>query len=173
MKVKGSHALNADKGTIWAMLNDPEVLTKITPGVSKLERIEGNKFIAISDVKIGPVRGSFEGNMEINNRVENEKMTVVLDQKSVMGNAIAEIGMTLVSIDDGKTEIRYEGKAKLSGKLASMGQRILGGVVNTLSKEFFRELERELRKDEAVEIEEKEKLSILEKIIQFFKNLFK
>ena len=172
MKVKGSHALDADKMTIWAMLIDPEVLTKITPGVSKLERIEGDKFTAISDVKIGPVRGTFEGNMEIKDRVENEKMTVVLDQKSMMGNAIAEIGMTLISLDDGKTEIKYEGVAKLSGKLASMGQRILGGVVSSLSKEFFKELEKELRKDEVV-VEEKEKLSIFEKIVQFFKKLFK
>ena len=172
MKVKGSHALDADKMTIWAMLIDPDVLTKITPGVSKLERIEGDKFIAISDVKIGPVRGTFKGNMELKDRVENEKMIVVLDQKSMMGNAIAEIGMTLISLDDGKTEIKYEGEAKLSGKLASMGQRILGGVVSSLSKEFFKELEKELRKDEVV-VEEKEKLSILEKIVQFFKNLFK
>ena len=173
MKIKGSHTLDTDKKTIWEMLIDPAVLAEITPGVSKLERIEGDKFIAVSDVKIGPVRGTFQGNMILKNKIENEKMTVVFDQKSNMGNAIAEIVMSLNTLEDGKTEISYEGDAKLSGRLASMGQRITGGVISTLSKEFFKELEKELIREGKVVVEKEEKISLWQKIIEFFSNLFR
>ena len=47
--------------------------------------------------------------------------------------------------ENGKTtEIDYKGDAKLSGRLAMMGQRIIGGVINSLSKQFFDALDKEI-----------------------------
>ena len=53
-----------------------------------------------------------------------------------MGNAVAEVAMKLIS-EEGGTRIEYEGTARISGMLARMGQRIIGGVVTTLVKQFF------------------------------------
>lgn len=172
MKIKGSHTLETGKQMVWRMLVDPDVLASITPGVSKLERIEGDQFYAISDVKIGPVKGTFKGNLSLENKVENEKMTVVVDQKSNMGNAVANIELTLHEIEAGTTEIQYEGSAKLSGRLASMGQRILGGVINTLSKEFFIELENTIIIKSDLEVELRKKPSWWQRIMQFIRILF-
>ena len=172
MKIKGSHTLESGKEEVWKMLVDPEVLASITPGVSELERIEGNQFYAISDVKIGPVKGTFKGNLSLENIVENEKMTVKVDQKSNMGNAVASINLTLNEIQDGTTEIQYEGKAKLSGRLASMGQRILGGVINTLSKEFFLELENAILTTSDEEATPRKKPSWWQKLIQIIRHMF-
>ena len=172
MKIKGSHTLDAEKQMVWNMLIDSRVLALITPGVSKLERIEGDQYYAISDVKIGPIKGTFKGNFSLENKIENEKMTVRLDQKSNMGNAVADIDLTLHEIGAGTTEIKYEGKAKLSGRLASMGQRVVGGVINTLSKEFFFELENEILRTSKPEATLKKKPSWWKRIVQFLRYLF-
>ena len=144
MKIKGNTIVNASSDKIWNLLNDSEVLARITPGVTKLERIEGDKFNAISEVKIGPVKGKFEGLMELMDKVDEKGMKVVLDQKSKIGNAIATITMEMKPTADGKTEIHYSGEAKMSGMLARMGQRIMGGVITTLSRQFFEALEKEV-----------------------------
>ncbi len=144
MKIKGKTIVNADAAKIWKLLNDPTILARITPGVSKLERIEGDKFTAISEVKIGPVKGKFEGEMELMDKEVEKGMKVVLDQKSKIGNTVATISMEMKPTEDGKTEIIYSGEAKMSGMLARMGQRIMGGVISTLSKQFFSELEKEI-----------------------------
>ncbi len=149
MNVKGKHILQADVATIWPMLQDEEVLARISPGVSKVEKVGDDQFRAISDISIGPVRGSFEGDLALMDKVEHETMTLTLSQKSKIGNATATIVMNLNPLSDVQTEIKYNGSAKVSGRLATMGQRILGGVISTLSKQVFKELEKVIEERQA------------------------
>ena len=41
--------------------------------------------------------------------------------------------------------LQFDGDVKLTGLLASLGQRVLVGVTNTLSKDFFLNMEKELQ----------------------------
>lgn len=141
MNIKGEHILDEEVSKIWPLLQDQEVLARIAPGISRIEKVSEDNFKAISDISIGPVRGSFEGELSLTDKVEQEKMTLILEQKSKIGNAQATIVMHLASLDNDQTKIIYNGKAKVSGRLATMGQRILGGVISTLSKQVFKELE--------------------------------
>lgn len=145
MKIKGKHVLPTDISTLWPMLQDEEVLARISPGVSNIEKLGEDQYKAISEVSIGPVRGSFEGNLTLKDKVEHETMTLVLEQKSKIGNAEATIVMNLTEEVDGQSLLSYTGSAKMSGKLATMGQRIIGGVINTLSKQVFKELEKVIK----------------------------
>ncbi len=147
MTISGYHKFDASPSALWKMLNDPDVLAKITPGIKSLESIGKDEYKAISEVRIGPVSGSFEGTLSLKDKVENTSTTVVIDQKSKIGNVSAEITLILEVEGDKTTTIKYEGNAKLSGMLASMGQRIVGGVVSTLSKQFFTSLEQSLEKN--------------------------
>ncbi len=147
MKITGNQSINASPDIIWSKILDPRVMEKITPGIEELEIISEDHYTAISKIKIGPVKGAFKGELTIKDKVENESCVVVLDQKSKIGNAVAEIAMKLVVLDNGETEVQYEGTAKMSGMLATMGQRIIGGVISTLSKQFFKALEKEIESD--------------------------
>lgn len=149
MKINGTYRLNASTTVVWQMLMDPEVLEKVTPGIKKLEPKGPDSFRAISEVSIGPVRGTFEGDLSIKNKIDKESCLLVVDQKSKSGNVVAEIGMQFTPIDGNSTEIQYTGEAKMSGLLARMGQRIMSGVVSTLSKQFFQALEKELEEKTA------------------------
>ncbi len=144
MEIKGKHIINATPKVVWKMILDPRVLEKITPGIKTLKEKETDVYQAVSEVKVGPVRGAFEGNLAIKDKVTEESCIVALDQKSKMGNAKAEISMKLIPTEDGETEIQYTGDVRMSGMLARMGQRIIGGVVSTLSKQFFTALENEI-----------------------------
>jgi len=144
MKITGKYSIDASRELIWKMIIDPKVLEKITPGVKTLEPKGEDTYKAMSEVKVGPVRGDFEGDLSLEHKVEGESCVVLLDQKSKMGNAKAEIGLKLISLGDNKAEIQYTGEAKMSGMLARMGQRIMSGVVSTLSKQFFKALEEEI-----------------------------
>jgi carbon monoxide dehydrogenase subunit G len=143
MIIQGKYPIVASTQDVWNQLMDPEVLGRITPGISNLSHIEGDKYKAISNIRIGPVNGIFEGQLEIKDKVENTKATIVIDQKSKIGNVSAEIKMQLNSVEK-TTEIDYQGEAKLTGKLAMMGQRIIGGVIGSLTKQFFKSLSNEI-----------------------------
>ena len=52
----------------------------------------------------------------------------------------------MVSVDDENTELRYTYEAAVGGKVASIGQRMLGGVAKLIIKDFFKKIKRELDK---------------------------
>ena len=144
MNIQGKHTITAPASIIWALLQDPEVLARITPGISRLEVLGTDQYKAISEISIGPVRGSFAGDLEVRDKVEEEKMTLALDLKSKIGNASAEIQIQLSPVDENSTEVSYTGSAQLSGTIARLGQRIMGGVVTTMSRQVFKDLEKEI-----------------------------
>lgn len=145
MNIEGTHTIETSPSAIWDILIDPVVLARITPGINELTQIEEDKYLAIAEIKIGPVKGKFEGQFEMKDKVEKESVTLLMDQKSKIGNVLAEIGIRINDMGNGHSEILYEGTAKLSGRIASIGQRIIGGVISTMSKQFFQKLEKEIQ----------------------------
>ena len=77
--------------------------------------------------------------------IQEKSFTLKVQQNSKVGNANAAIKFNLNPVDETKTEVAFDGDVKLSGVLASMGQRLISGVSNTLSKQFFSNLENELK----------------------------
>ena len=77
---------------------------------------------------------------------DQKGFTLKVQQNSKIGNANAAIKISLLPVGDNQTEVAFDGDVKLSGMLAAMGQRIIGGVANTLTKQFFANLEKEVEK---------------------------
>lgn len=145
MHLNGTHQLNATREEIWKLLMDIDVLARITPAVDRLEPLGDDRYTAVAEVKLGPVKGSFSGEMEIADKQEPEHFTLRMQQKSRIGNVSAEGQIKLLPGENGQTEVAFNGDAKLSGTLARMGQRVLGGVANSMVKQFFSNLEDELK----------------------------
>lgn len=144
MQLTGTHTFNASADTIWNKLMDAAVLTRITPGISKLEETGPGRYKAIAEVKMGPVSGSFSGEMEVAEKTEPEVFTLRVKQNSRIGNVAADVKIRLRAVSDSETELTFEGDARLSGLLARTGNRVLSGVANTLSRQFFKALEEEI-----------------------------
>nr|WP_293845535.1 carbon monoxide dehydrogenase subunit G [uncultured Arsenicibacter sp.] len=144
MDLSGSHTLPASATHIWDMLMNPDTLAKVTPGISRLELESEGVYKAIAEVKIGPVNGKFEGRAEVADPVAPESFTLKVVQNSKIGNVAADIRMHLKPVSDSETELSFDGKADMSGLLARTGNRVMSGVANTLTKQFFSNFEKEL-----------------------------
>lgn len=143
MKLNGDHILTAPREIIWSMLMNPEQLAKITPGISELIREEENSFKAISEVKIGPVKGKFSGNVLLENINEPNSFDLNVKQNSKVGNVQAVVSIHLEEMGQ-DTKLSFEGDAKLSGLLARTGARVVSGVANSLTRQFFEAFQKEL-----------------------------
>jgi uncharacterized protein len=149
MQLAGKYVLHAAPPKVWATLMDPDALAHIVPGISRLEKTGDHTFKSILDIKLGPVSGSFTGNLQLDDLQEPNAFTLKAQQNSKIGNANAAIKINLSPTGNGDTEIVFDGDVKMSGMLASLGQRVMGGVSNTLTKQFFSNLEKELAKTPA------------------------
>ena len=145
MQIKGNHTFSTSSQSLWNHLLNPEILARITPGVSELEQIEEDRYKAIAVVKIGPVKGSFTGDLEIADKKAPNSFVLKLSQKSKVGNVAADVLILLEEKEENQTTLSFDTKAKLSGLLARTGQRVLSGVAKSLSKQFFKALEEELQ----------------------------
>jgi uncharacterized protein len=146
MQLTGTHIVNAGSSRIWDMLMDTGTLAKLVPGISSLEKTGDNAFKSILNIKIGPVSGSFTGNLSMDNITVQKGFTLKIQQNSKIGNANAVIKIDLLPVNEDQTEVSFNGDVKLSGLLATMGQRVIGSVADTVSKQFFTNLEKELEK---------------------------
>lgn len=127
------------------MLMDTDTLARIVPGISRLEKTAENKYKSIIEIKMGPVNSSFTGDLQMEDVNEPESFTLKVQQNSKIGNANATIKISLLPVNEKNTEVSFDGDVKLSGMLAAMGQRLIGGVSNTLTKQFFSNMEKELQ----------------------------
>lgn len=150
MKLTGKHILNAPPSRVWEILMDTDSLARVVPGISSLEKLSENSFKSILNLKFGPVSGSFSGNIQLEDIVEKKSFTLKARQNSKIGNANAEIKILLSPEDDQKTAIEFDGDAQLSGLLASMGQRITGGISDSLTNQFFKNLGKEIEKNKVI-----------------------
>ncbi len=144
MKLSGKHILNATPPAIWQILMDTDTLAKVVPGISSLEKLSENSFKSLITIKLGPVNSSFAGNLQLEDIVDQKSFTLKAQQNSKIGNANASIKIELTPVGDEQTSIVFDGDVQLSGLMASMGQRLIGGVSDTLTKQFFKNLEKEL-----------------------------
>ncbi|MDQ4140584.1 MAG: carbon monoxide dehydrogenase subunit G [Bacteroidota bacterium] len=144
MLLTGKKVLNAPPAKVWEKLMDTDTLARIMPGISTIERIGENSFISTVQIKLGPVNGSFSGNMQLEDITEQKGFTIKVQQTSKVGNANAAVKVYLFPVDENRTELEFNGDVKLSGLLAGMGQRVIGGVSSTLTNQFFTNLEKEL-----------------------------
>jgi uncharacterized protein len=196
MELAGSHTINASAQTIWDMLMTPETLAKVTPGITRLELESEGVYKAIADIKMGPVAGKFEGKAEVLNPIAPESFSLKVQQNSKIGNVAADIKMNLRPLSATQTELSFEGKADMSGLLARTGNRVMSGVANTLTKQFFDNFEAELAlvpqvvqeiptenitiAEEPIRVpiqetiqQQVEEFGFLQKIINWFMSLFK
>jgi len=123
MTLRGEGFVRAPVELVWEYLHDPEVLREVTPFVKRLEQLEGQAYSSESEVKVGPIHGTFRGKLRI------EEMRIRLKE------------------EDGGTRIEYEGDARMSGLLARLGQRLIGSTVKKVAGEFFTNLQKRLQAD--------------------------
>lgn len=137
MELNGTKIIAADVATVWAHLNNPDTLQACIPGCEELTGSPAEGFAATVKQKVGPVKATFKGAVTLENVVENQSYTIVGEGKGgVAGFAKGGADVTLVAVPEG-TELTYDATAKVGGKLAQLGNRIIGGFARKMADQFF------------------------------------
>jgi carbon monoxide dehydrogenase subunit G len=148
MELKGKRNVETDTVTLWNMLMDVEILPKIVPGISKLERTGENTYKSTLEVKLGPVSGEFTGDMQMEDILHQKTFTLKAQQHNKIGTVNSVMKIELMPIPGNKTEVAFSGEVTISGLMKMMGEKVLGNVTDMLTKQFFANLDHELAKQQ-------------------------
>jgi hypothetical protein len=144
MDMSGERLIAAPRADVWAALNDPDVLKACIPGAQEFEKTSPTSFAATATQKVGPVKATFKGAVELSDIVEGESYTISGEGKG--GAAGFAKGGARVHLADAEppegaegpaTLLSYEAHAKVGGKLAQLGSRLIDGFAKKMADEFF------------------------------------
>ncbi len=137
MELTGSRIIAADRETVWRKLNDPEVLRAAIPGCQELSGSAEDGFAAVVKQKVGPVSATFKGAVRIEDADPPARYRLVGEGKGgVAGFAKGAADVTLNPVPEG-TELVYAVDAQVGGKLAQLGNRVVGGFARKMADQFF------------------------------------
>ena len=144
MKMNGEFRVPTDRETVWRALNDPEVLKECLPGCREIEKTSETEMSATLVIKVGPVKATFAGGVTLSDLDPPNGYTISgQGQGGAAGFASGEAKVRLEE-EGGETVVHYDVDAKVGGKLAQIGSRLIDSTAKKLSKQFFDSLAEKL-----------------------------
>ena len=142
MKMQDQREIKAPREVVFAAILDPEVLKDCIPRASSVEGNVSDGYEATVTQKVGPVKATFKGAVQMSEIVENEKITITGEGKGgAAGFAKGGAVVTLEELGPELTQLSYDVEAKVGGKLAQLGSRIIDGFAKKMADQFFSNLQ--------------------------------
>lgn len=138
MQMTGEQRIDAPRARVWDALNDPAVLARCIPGCQSLDRDGENGFLAVAEVKIGPIGARFKGNVTLSDLDAPNGYTITgSGNGGIAGSAKGGARVRLSDIEGGGTLVAYDVEAEVGGRMAQLGGPIIDVTAKNLAGKFF------------------------------------
>ena len=144
MKVEGEREFRAPRQTVWRVLNTPDNMAKVMPGVESFDVQDERHWKA--NVKIPLGLGALSMSMSFEKAEEREPEYAKLLAKGNGVGAIMnmETAFHLSEHEEG-TVMKWEADVKIAGPVGSMGQRVLQPIINQQVGNVLTSLEQQVQ----------------------------
>jgi 2-furoyl-CoA dehydrogenase large subunit len=143
LRGEGEVMIPAPPAEVWRRLIDPAELAAIVPGCERLQQAGADRYIAEVMIGVAGIRGLYSAEIELKDKQEPASVRLVGKATGALGFGAGEGIVRLVPADGG-TRLTYRYSADVGGKVAAVGQRLLGTVTRVLIAEFFAALQRRI-----------------------------
>jgi len=137
MQMSDQKEIAATPAEVYAALLSPDMLLACVPGAQEVTGSAEEGFEAKVTQKVGPVKATFKGQVTLSELVEGKSLTISGEGKG--GAAGFAKGGAQVQLEPSETGtlLSYEVEAKVGGKLAQLGSRIIDGFAKKMADQFF------------------------------------
>ncbi len=137
MNINEEKVLPATLDRVWESLNDTEVLQHCIPGCETLEQLNDTEFRLVIAAVVGPIRVRFVSQLTLQDVVPKSGYVMLFEGSGgAAGFGSGSARIKLDEVEEG-VKLTYEAQAKVGGKLAQVGSRLIDGVAKKLAAEFF------------------------------------
>jgi 2-furoyl-CoA dehydrogenase large subunit len=143
LRGEGEVTIPAPPGEVWRRLTDPVELAAIVPGCERLQLSGPDRYTTEVTIGVAGVRGRYHAEIGLKDKHEPSSVRIVGKASGALGFGSGE-GLVTLAPTEGGTRLTYAYRAEVGGKVAAVGQRLLGTVTRVLIAEFFGALERRI-----------------------------
>lgn len=138
VKLEKRFPLNADIETAWRLLSDIRSVAECMPGAEITEQVDDRNYKGQIKVKVGPASMQFKGDVEVMGvDAAGREIRLVGTGADTKGTSSATMDLTATIADaDGQAELVGVSEVSVTGKMASLGGRMMTQVSDQLVKQF-------------------------------------
>ena len=137
MELTENKIIKTQKENVWSALMSAEVLSKCIPGCQQMTGNPEDGFEATVVQKVGPVKATFRGKVTLSDVLLEESLKLSGEGKGGAAGFAKGEATVNVTEDNNVTTLSYSVKAKVGGKLAQLGSRIIDGFAKKMADQFF------------------------------------
>ncbi len=146
MDVSGSQKVKAPRQQVFNALLDPEVLKKSVPGCDGAEFVDfptGRQLKLTVSPSIPGLKGPYNVFLQIGEVVAHSRVVLIAEPTSSIGSIKATCTIDLVD-DAAGTNLNYNAKAEMDGKISATPDMIVKGAVKVALDQFFKNFEKQV-----------------------------
>jgi len=144
VQIEYAHVFDIPLDDVWKLIQDEEVLKKSIPGCKSFVRAEDDVYHVEMGLSVGPVKGLFTGQVRMDSQEEPSYYRLLMKGKGMPGEIDATAHMHLKEEERGVV-VSCRTEVVVTGVLASVGQRVMGGVAKLVLGQFFKSAEAEMK----------------------------
>ncbi|HIJ12963.1 MAG TPA: carbon monoxide dehydrogenase subunit G [Halobacteriales archaeon] len=129
MEFEGDILVPAERQFVFDEMQKPEMIQKILPNCESVEKVEDNKYVAVLNEKVSKISMKLETELELVEIRDPDLVKLTITGEAPGSNTSVQGTATFELSEEGQeTRIQYTMDVEVSGKLASIGFRMIKHV---------------------------------------------
>jgi carbon monoxide dehydrogenase subunit G len=138
MKIEKTFALSAPQEQVWSFITDPQKVAQCIPGCEGAKEKEPGKYAAAITVKVGPIRTTF--NLDIEQTEQRPPEFASYMGKGEEGSRASRVSsvstLALKPLSVNSTEVTYTSDINITGRLGKFGAGMMQKIADGIGEEF-------------------------------------
>ena len=149
MKVSGVSVMHAPPAEVWTALTSPDVLARAIPGCRNFEPSEPGTYRFTIAAGIASLQGVYTGQVTLSEPRQPTSFVLTANGAGDPGTVSISVRIRLTGGQDGTTVLSYDADGVVGGMIAAVGQRVVTGVAQRMTGDFFRAVDDQITAERA------------------------
>lgn len=137
MHFEGLFDTPASETGVYSLVTDPKEVSGCMPGLQRVDIRSPDEFDAVVRVGVSFIRGDFTLHFKSVGKEASSRARFSVHGMG-LGSAIdMEIDLVIFAGKNGGASMRWKADARVSGRVASLGQRLMEAQAEKIIREFF------------------------------------
>lgn len=138
MRFEDEIEIEATRDDVWELISDPAVLVNAVPGAKEVEKVSGTEYRGIIERGVAGITIELDGEVELIELDAPTRLVADVNGRDQRTNSRMDATAAMNMDETGElTILQYEVDVDFSGRLASLGGRIVKRKINSDIKQFF------------------------------------
>lgn len=137
MELTGEEIIPQPIQRVWDGLNDPEILKACISGCEEIIKVADNEYKVVLMAAVGPVKARFSGKLLLSDIDPPTSYSLIFEGTGGAAGFAKGGAQVALSQDGPAIKLAYNANAKVGGKIAQVGSRLIEGVARKIAVECF------------------------------------